>query len=118
MKPIILTWIKDFTLNNLKLIGEFIARVAWLMLPLGVFMLLIQMRSKASGIRSISAFTNDSSEFQAIFPGYYLVSVNPNEMKEHIVKTKNSFQKWVQGNKYVLCFSLALCVVLLMLIGK
>lgn len=118
MKPIILTWIKEFTLNNLKLIGEFLARVVWLMLPLGVFMLLIQMRSKASGIRSISAFTNDSSEFQSVFPGYMLVAVNPNEMKEYMVKTKDSFQKWVQNNKYILCFLLALCVVLLMLIGK
>ena len=118
MKPIILTWIKEFTLRTLKLIGEFMARVIWLMLPLGVFMLLIQMRSKASGIRSISAFTNDNSEFQAIFPGYYLVSVNPNEMKEYMAKIKGNFQKWLQNNKYILCFLLALCIVLLMLIGK
>lgn len=118
MKPIILTWIKEFILSTLKSIGEFTARIIWLILPLGVFILLIQMRSKASGIRSISAFTNDNSEFQAIFPGYYLISVNPNEMKEHMIKTKNIFQKWVENNKYVLCFSLALCVVLLMLIGK
>ena len=118
MKPIILTWIKEFTLRTLKLIGEFMARVIWLMLPLGVFMLLIQMRSRASGIRSISAFTDDNSEFQAIFPGYYLVSVNPNEMKEYMAKVKGNFQKWLQNNKYILCFLLALCIVLLMLIGK
>lgn len=118
MKPIVLTWIKEFTLNTLKVTGEFMARVIWLMLPLGVFMLLIQMRSKASGIRSIFTYTEDNSEFQAIFPGYYLVSVNPNEMKEYIAKTKGNFQKWLQNNKYILCFSLALCVVLLMLIGK
>lgn len=118
MKPIILAWIKEYIIRTLLSLGEFLARVVWLMLPLGVFMLLLQMRSKASGIRSISAFTNDSSEFQAIFPGYYLVSVNPNEMKEYMTKTKGSFQKWVQNNKYVLCFLLALCVVFLMLIGK
>ena len=118
MKPIILTWIKEFIISAFKLIGEFMARVIWLMLPLGVFMLLIQMRSKASGIRSISAFTDDNSEFQAIFPGYYLVSVNPNEMKEYMVRAEGNFQRWLQDNKCILCFSLAVCVVLLMLIGR
>ena len=57
MKLTVLEWIKD---GAIPLIGkgiELTFRLILFFLPLGAYMCLLQLRSKASSIRSISAYT-------------------------------------------------------------
>lgn len=119
MKLTVLTWLRD---SSVALIGrtiEIIFRILLFCLPLGAYLLLIQLRSKASNIRNILNVTEDNSIWQYIFPGFILVSVNPNSFKNSYNSVKLRFQQWVNNNKYeISALFMAIIVGLLLWIGK
>ena len=92
---------------------EIIFRVILFCLPLGIYLLLIQSRSKASKISNISVYTEDYSVWQHIFPGFILVSVNPNSIKEWYLKKRLKVQIWVGDNRFLLFLLLFLIVFVL-----
>lgn len=54
------------------------------LLPMGLFMLLMSLRTKNHKATAIGTFTNERSEFQHIFPNYILVIVEPNLLKKYV----------------------------------
>lgn len=114
MKLTVLQWIKDETVPFVGKCIEFLFRTILFFLPLGVYLFLLQGRSKASSINSISVFTNEGSKFQHIFPGFILVSINPSSFNDAVTRAKASFQAWVNNNKYILAFLFMSTVVMLM----
>ena len=117
MKLTVLEWIKE---GAIPLIGKGIElgfRLILFILPLGVYMCLLQLRSKASSITSISAYTEDNSRFQHIFPGFILVSINPDSLTSFIKKANSNFQLWINNNKYTLSFLFMAMIVGLMVLS-
>ena len=104
MKLQVLTWLRDSLIGLTGKTIELIFRTILFCLPLGIYILLIQFRSKASKVSNISVFTNDNSVWQHIFPGFILVAVNPNLLKESYFKFRRNFQMWVNDNKFLLFF--------------
>ena len=92
MKLQVLTWLRDSLINISGRIIELLFRGILCCLPLGVYLLLIQFRSKASKVSSLSVFTTDESMWQHIFPGFILVAINPNLLKESWFKKKRNIQ--------------------------
>ena len=117
MQLTVLTWIKDFLIGIIGKLIELIFRVILCLLPLGIYMLIIQGRSKASSISSISVYTNDSSAWQHVFPGFILVAVDPNVLEKRISTIKKSLDEWVDLNKYLLALLFMILMVALMLLG-
>lgn len=117
MKLTVLEWIKE---GAIPLIGRGIElgfRLILFILPLGVYMCLLQLRSKASSITSISTYTEDNSRFQHIFPGFILVSINPDSLTSFVKKANSNFQLWVNSNKYTLSFLFMAMIVGLMVLS-
>lgn len=116
MQLTVLTWVKEKSIGVLGRTIEFLFRTILFFLPLGVYMLLLQNR-KASSISSISVYTKEYSQFQYVFPGFLLVSVEPEALSRFVTKVNNDFQSWVQRNKYTLAFLFMLVIVGLMVLS-
>ena len=74
---------------------EKICILLYLMLPMGLFMLLMSLRTKNHKTTAIGTFTNEKSEFQHIFPNYILVVVEPQLLKRHIAKRVNEVNNFL-----------------------
>ena len=118
MKLEVTKWILDFTLSVLKNSVEFILRILLFLLPLGVYLFLLEFRSKVSSISNLSVFTTEKSVWQHIYPGFILVAIDPNLFKAKIGEINNSFQKWIEKNKYTLAFLAAFLLVCTLFLNR
>ena len=116
MKLTVLTWLKDSSVTFVGKLIEILFRITLFLLPLGAYILLMQSRTKASSIRNISVFTNDSSTWQHVYPGIIMVTVNPSYIKEKFISFRKKFNNWFITNKYLIEFLLAAIIVVLMII--
>jgi hypothetical protein len=117
MKLTVLTWLKE---NAIVFVGraiELLFRSILCLLPLGVYMLILQKRKKASTINTISVYTKEYSRWQHIFPGFILVTVEPESLNTFIAEIHNNIQKWIERNKYLLAFLFMSAIVGLMLLS-
>lgn len=116
MKLTVLRWLRD---SSIELIGKSIEitfRIILCILPLGIYMILLQKRSKASKVSSLLTFTTDRSIWQHIFPGFILVSVEPDALNKFITNINNKFKNWVDRNKYLITIIFMLIVVIIMIL--
>ena len=117
MKLTVLTWLKDSSIGFIGRTIELIFRSILCILPLGLYMLLLQNRSKASSINTISIFTKENSKFQHVFPGFILVSVEPDALSNYLTKVHNNIQSWLNNNKYILALLFMSAIVGLMILS-
>lgn len=118
MKLTVLTWLRDASIAFIGRVIELIFRIILFILPLGLYLTLIQSRAKASKISSLQVFTNDNSCWQHIYPGFILVAIDPNLFKTKYTEVKKNIQTWISNNKYILAFLFMLIVVALMVISE
>ena len=116
MQLTVLEWLKDFLVTFIGRAVEILFRGILLILPLGVYLWLIQNREKASTIRNISVYTTDESKWQHIFPGFILVAIDPNAFKKSVNKIRSKVQIWIMNNKYILSLLFAASIVILMVL--
>lgn len=115
MKLTVLNWFKDELLPFIGRCVELLFRVILCLLPLGVYLILIQQRKKASKVSSLTTFTTDNSVWQHIFPGFLLVAIEPTVLSDYMNKKKNDFQYWVKRNEYIIAIIFMTAIVSLML---
>lgn len=119
MKLTVLSWFSDFTKVLIGRLIEIIFRVILFLLPLGLYMFILQQRSKVSSVSNLTVYTKDESVWQHVFPGFILVAIQPNQFKEFIKVKKDSIQKWIKDNKYLLALLfMSLIVTLMIYLGK
>lgn len=119
MKLTVLNWFKDSIKIFLGRVIEFIFRVVLFLLPLGVYMFIIQQRTKVSSVSNLTVYTKDESVWQHVFPGFILVAIQPNQFKEYISVKKAKIQGWIKDNKYLLAMLfMALVIGLMVYFGK
>ena len=114
MKLTVLKWLGDSSVTLLGRLIELMFSLILCFLPLGAYMILLQKRKKASSVNTISVYTNERSKFQHVFPGFILVSVEPDSLNTFLLKVRDSIQNWVQRNKYLLILSFMATVIILM----
>jgi hypothetical protein len=102
MKLTVLNWFKEASIAFIGRVIELIFRLILFFLPLGVYLLLIQAREKASSVSNISIYTSDESRWQHIFPGFLLVTIDHNSFRKSFNKVKSNIQSWVSSNKYLI----------------
>lgn len=117
MKLTVLKWFWERMLVLLGRTIEIIFRSLLCLMPLGLYLLIIQNRQKASSISSISVYTNEKSKFQHVFPGFLLVSINPDGLSEFINKNNTNLQNFIQRNKYTLSLLFMSVIVGLMILS-
>lgn len=117
MKLTVLSWLKDALIIWIARLIEFTFRSLLLLLPLGVYLVLIQFRSKASAVSSLSTFTSDKSAWQHIFPGFILVTIDQGLLKTVLLSNYDKFQSWLKGNKYTLALLFMIAIVCLMILN-
>ena len=81
--PMIDAILKLFIVLTVGLLEKLMV-LLYCLLPMGLFMLLMSLRTKNHKATAIGTFTNERSEFQHIFPNYILVIVEPNLFKKDI----------------------------------
>lgn len=118
MELTVLSWFWDFFKTLLGKFIEILFRVILFCLPLGLFMLVIQYRNKVSKISNLTVYTTDESVWQHIFPGFILVSINPEQFKSTMKKKKDDLQAWIKGNQYWLAFLFMTLIVVCMILSK
>ena len=116
MKLTVLKWLGSSSVVLLGRLIELTFRTILCFLPLGVYMLLLQKRKGASSATTISVYTNERSKFQHVFPGFILVAIEPGALDLMIGQVKEKVQNWISQNKYILAFSFALILVILMIL--
>ena len=104
-------WLWERLVVLLGRIIEVLFRMILCVLPLGLYLLILQNRQKASSITSISVFTKEYSKFQHVFPGFLLVSINPNSLSELINGANSKIQNFIEKNKYTLALLLMSVIV-------
>lgn len=114
MKLTVLTWFKDAFIVFMGRVIEITFRILLLFLPMGLFLLLIQQRDKASKVSNLSVFTTDESTWQHIFPGFILVAIDPKILHKRIAMIHNSIEIWGSAHKYLLTMIVMVLLVLLM----
>ena len=92
---------------------EKICILLYLMLPMGLFMLLMSLRTKNHKATAIGTFTNEKSEFQHIFPNYILVVVEPQLLRRNVTKRVNEVNSFL--GKYLGMILVVIILVLLVL---
>ena len=92
---------------------EKICILLYLMLPMGLFMLLMSLRTKNHKATAIGTFTNEKSEFQHIFPNYILVVVEPQLLRRSATKRVNEVNGFL--SKYLGMILVGTILVLLVL---
>lgn len=115
MKIVVLKWIVDELIPFIGRCIELLFRIILCLLPLGVYLFLIQKRNKASKVSSLTTVTTDNSVWQHVFPGFLLVAIEPTVLEDCINKKKSDFQHWVERNKYILTMIFMSIIVGLML---
>ena len=118
MKLTVLNWLKDSSISLIGRTIELIFRTLLFFLPLGAYLILIQLREKASAVSSLSTFTNDESRWQHVFPGFILVTVDQQSLKKSVAKTKANVQSWIAANKYIIGVLFMILVVALMVVSE
>ena len=118
MKLEVTKWIIDFLTELFKQFLERFFRIVLFCLPLGVYLMLIEFRSKVSSMSNISIFTKDNSVWQHVFPGFILVAIDPMLFKNEINKKCIDFQRWIEKYKYILSVIFALFIIVFMLTHK
>lgn len=71
-----------------------ILSMVYLLLPVGIYMMLLQFREKVSKVSALSTFTEDDSTWQFIHPNFILVCKDPKEHKvafKKFIKAVNNF---------------------------
>ena len=109
MLNVLLQWVIALTIGLL----EKICILLYLMLPMGLFMLLMSLRTKNHKATAIGTFTNEKSEFQHIFPNYILVVVEPQLLKRSVTKRVNEVNGFL--GKYLGMILVGIILVLLVL---
>lgn len=117
MKLTVLSWFNEAIVRVLGKTVEVIFRLLLCLLPLGVYMLILQKRPKASAVSSISVYTKENSKFQHVFPGFLLVSIDPESLNNFISQKNASIQSWVNQNKYTLALVFMSVIVGLMVLS-
>lgn len=115
MKLIVLSWLKDVLKGFIGKTIEILFRVFLFFLPLGLFMFILQHRNKVSKVSNLTVYTTDESVWQHVFPGFILVAVDPNQFKNFIKSKKDSIQKWIKDNQYLLTMFFMTLIVILMI---
>ena len=92
---------------------EKICILLYLMLPMGLFMLLMSLSTKNHKATAIGTFTNEKSEFQHIFPNYILVVVEPQLLRRSVTKRINEVNGFL--GKYLGMILVGTILVLLVL---
>ena len=114
MKLTVLTWLRDGSIRFVGRVIEVLFRLILLLLPLGVFLWVIQHREKASKVSNISVYTNEESTWQHVFPGFLLVAIDPKAIHRQITNLRAKIEAWGNANKYLLTMLVMLLLVLLM----
>ena len=117
MKLTVLTWFKDSAVPFLGKIIEVLFRIILFILPLGVYLFLVQNRDKASKVSNLSVYTNDNSVWQHVFPGFILVAVDAHSFEKSYLEAKRKFQNWISTNRYILALIFMTTIVILMIIN-
>jgi hypothetical protein len=117
MELTVMKWLRDFLVPLIGKTVELLFRILLCLLPLGVYMVILQKRIKASSTRTISVYTKENSKFQHVFPGFLLVSIDPDSLSSYLAKAHNNVQNWIQRNKYIIALLFMSAIVGLMILS-
>ena len=92
---------------------EIIARFVWLMIPIGIHMLFLQLRTKVDKLPAMTGYFDPDSTWQMIYDGAVLVNTNPGALRKRFDNVKKWFivTKWYWLIATIVVFMIILAVI-------
>lgn len=89
---------------------ELVVRAIWLLTPIGVHMLFLQLRTRVDKLPALTGYFDPESTWQMIYDGAVLVNTNPGALQ----KRANNTKKWFIKTKWywLVCVVLAFLTIL------
>ena len=84
------------------------------LLPMGLFMLLMSLRTKNHKATAIGTYTNERSEFQHIFPNYILVIVEPAFLRNGFNKKISAFNNFLHKYSGMILFGIFVLILFML----
>ena len=75
---------------------EIVARFLWLLMPIGLHMLFLQLRKNVDRLPAMTGYFDPDSTWQMIYDGAVLVNTNPGALEKRARNIRNWFiqTKW------------------------
>ena len=107
-----------YILSNIVLnILELILKGIYMLLPIGLYMALLQFRDKVSKVSAIHTFTRDDSTFQFIHKNFMLVCVDPSTVRIRNKNILKSVDKFFEKYKSLIVLGTIFLLLLFVYIG-
>lgn len=104
----------SFILAILLWVLEVLARFIWLLTPIGIHMLFLQLRKNVDRLPALTGYFDPDSTWQMIYDGVVLVNTNPGALQKRFNTVKTWFikTKWFWLVLSVLSITISLvCIV-------
>ena len=85
---------------------EFVARTIWLLTPIGLHMLFLQLRKNVDRLPALTGYFDPNSTWQMIYDGCVIVNTNPGAISKRL----NSIKNWFVNTKW-LWITIALAII-------
>ena len=66
-----------YILSWLAFILEYVLRFIYMLLPMGLFVLMMSLRKKCNAVSALNIYDMEKAEFQFIYPDVMLILMNP-----------------------------------------
>lgn len=86
---------------------ELVARIIWLLTPLGVHIFCLQMRKNVDKLPALTGYFDPDSTWQMVYDGVVIVNTNPGAIDKRVANVK----KWFIKTKWFWIISLVLITV-------
>lgn len=96
---------------------KIIVNILFFLLPVGIYVLIMQFTRKMSAMSSIETYVDPSKgEWMFIYPNTILVTTDANLYKKNINKVVKSLNKFLETNKNILALLFAISVLLILIL--
>lgn len=83
----------SFTFALIIWLLELVARALWLLTPIGIHMLFLQLRQNVDKLPALTGYFDPDSTWQMIYDGCVIVNTNPGAVRKRANNIKNWFVK-------------------------
>lgn len=85
-----------FILSTFLWLMEIVARIIWLLVPIGIHMLFLQLRKNVDRLPAMTGYFDPDSTWQMIYDGAVLVNTNPGAL----ARRASNIKKWFIKTKW------------------
>ena len=101
-----------YILSWLAFILEDVLRFIYMLLPMGLFVLMMSLRKKCNAVSALNIYDMEKAEFQFIYPDVMLILMNPRGLQVNTKKILFNINGFLGEYRYVLACLLMIGIII------